>query len=68
MVQNWLRILIFLSFECVMVGSGVDNRIQILIQALIHQEGLTKHLISIRLTTFGAKGVLVFRRIKGGVI
>jgi hypothetical protein len=59
-VQNWLKILILLFFERVMVGSGVDNLIQVLIQVLIHQRGLKKYLINIRLTTFGANGVSVF--------
>jgi hypothetical protein len=47
-----------------MVGSDVDNFIQVLIQALIHQGGLKKYLISIKLTTFGANGVSVFRGIR----
>jgi hypothetical protein len=47
-----------------MVGSGVDNHIQVLVQALIHQGGFTKHLIGIRLTTFGVDGVFVFQGIR----
>ncbi len=35
-VQNWLRIPIFISFEHVAMGLGVDNLIQILIQTLMH--------------------------------
>ncbi len=64
MVQNWLKILFFLSFERVMVGSSVDNRTQVLIQVLMHQGCFTKYLIGIRLMTFGADGVYVFQGIR----
>ncbi len=47
-----------------MVGLGVDNLIQVLIQVLMHQGGFTKYLISIRLMTFGANGVFVFQGIR----
>jgi hypothetical protein len=41
---------------------GVDNLIQVLIQVLMHQRGLTKYLIGIKLMTFGANGVFCFSR------
>ncbi len=48
-VQNWLRISNFLSLEHVMVGLGANNLTLVFMQALIHQRGLTKELISNRL-------------------
>jgi len=45
--------LILLSFERVVVGLSEDNFIQVLMQALMHQGGFTKYLISIRLMAFG---------------
>jgi hypothetical protein len=39
-VQNWLKILIFLSLEFVVVRLSVDNLTLILMQALMHQGGL----------------------------
>ncbi len=61
MVQNWLKIPIFLSLDRVVVGLGVDNLIQVLMQVLMHQGGLTKDLICIKFMTFGADGVFVFQ-------
>jgi hypothetical protein len=60
-VQNWLQILIFISFECVVLGSSVDNPTQILMQALMHEGGLTKDLVGMKLITFSANGVFVFQ-------
>jgi hypothetical protein len=48
-VQNWLKIPIFLSLEHVVVGSSVDNLTLILMQTLMHQRSFTKDLISSRL-------------------
>jgi hypothetical protein len=60
-VQNWLWIPIFLSFECVVLGSSIDNLTQILMQALMHEGGLTKDLVGMKLITFSANGVFVFQ-------
>jgi len=57
MVQNWLKISILLSLEHVVVGLGIDNLIQILMQALMHERSFTKYLIGKRFMTFGANGV-----------
>jgi hypothetical protein len=51
----------------VVVGSVADNRTQVLMQALMHERGLTKDLISKRLMTFGADGVFVFQGTKSSV-
>jgi hypothetical protein len=67
-VQNWLRIPIFISFEHVAVGLNVDNLIQILMQTLMHEGGPMKILISKRLVNFGVDGVFVFQGIRSGVI
>ncbi len=67
MVQSWSEIPIFLSLDSVVVGLGVDNLIQVLMQALMHQGGLIKNLIGIKFMTFGANGVSVFQGIKLGV-
>jgi hypothetical protein len=42
-VQNWLKLPIFLSLECVVVKSNADNLTLILMQALMHQRGLTEN-------------------------
>ncbi len=48
------------------VGSGVNNLIQIFMQALMH-EGGTKKLISKKLMTFSANGVFVFQSTRSKV-
>jgi hypothetical protein len=63
-----LRIPIFLSFEHVVVGLNTDNFTQVLMQAMMHQGGFTKDLISIRHMTFGIDGVSVFQGTRLGVI
>jgi hypothetical protein len=67
-VQNWLRIPIFISFKHVAVGLGVDNLTQIPMQTLMHERGLMKFLIGKRLMTFGVDGVFVFQDIRSSVI
>ncbi len=67
MVQNWSKP-ILLSLDYVVVGSGFDNLIQVLMQVLMHQGGFTKDLIGIKLMTFGADGVSIFQGIKSNVI
>jgi hypothetical protein len=66
-VQNWSKP-ILLSLDYVVVGSGFDNLIQVLMQVLMHQGGFTKDLIGIKLMTFGADGVSIFQGIKSNVI
>jgi hypothetical protein len=44
-----------------MVRSSADNFIQVLMQALMNQGGLTKDMIGKKLITFGANGVFVFQ-------
>ncbi len=61
MVQNWLRIPILLSFECVVVESSADNLTQVFMQALMHEGSLMKYLIGKKLMTFDANGVLFFK-------
>ncbi len=67
MVYNWLAIPIFLSFECVVARSSVNNLTQALMQALMRQRGFTKKLISTRLMTFGTGGISTFQGIRLGV-
>ncbi len=45
----------------VVLGSSVDNLTQILMQALMHEGGLTKDLVVMKLITFSANGVFVFQ-------
>jgi hypothetical protein len=52
----------------VVVGLGVDNLIQVFMQVLMHQGGLTKDLISIKLMTFGVDGLFIFQGSKLSVI
>jgi hypothetical protein len=63
-VQNWLRIPILLSLECVVLGSSVDNLSQILMQALMHEGGLTKDLIRKKFMAFSANGGFFFQGTK----
>jgi hypothetical protein len=62
-----LAISIFLSFECVVAKSNVNNLTQALMQALMHQKGFTKKLIGTRFMTFGTDGVSTFQGIRLGV-
>ncbi len=43
----------------VVVGSSDDNQTQVLMQALMYEEGFQKNLINNRFMTFGANGVSV---------
>jgi hypothetical protein len=52
------------SLKCVVVGSGVNNLIQVFMQALMHEGGLTKKLIGKKLMTFSVNGVFVFQSIR----
>jgi hypothetical protein len=45
----------------VVLGSSVDNLTQILMQALMHERGLTKDLVSMNVITFSANGVFAFQ-------
>jgi hypothetical protein len=55
------------SLKCVVVGLGVNNFIQVFMQALMH-EGGTKKLIGKKLMTFSANGVFVFQSIRSKII
>ncbi len=59
MIQNWLQILIILSYECMVVGLDVDNCTQVFMQPLIHEGSFTKELITKRLLTFGVDEVSI---------
>jgi len=61
MIQNWLQILVFLSYECMVVGLDVDNFTQVFMQPLIHEGSLKKELITKRLLTIGVNGVSIFQ-------
>ncbi len=63
MIQNWLQILIFLSYECMVVGLDVDKFTQVFTEPLIHEGSLTKELIIKRLLTFGVDGVSISKRL-----
>jgi hypothetical protein len=67
-VQNWLRIPIFTSFEHVAAGLGLDNLTQILMQTLMHEGCPMKNLISKWLMNFGADGIFVFQGTRSSVI
>jgi len=54
--------------KCVVVGSGANNLIQVLMQALMHEGGLMKNLIGKKLMTFSANGVFVFQSTRSSVI
>jgi len=47
---------------------SANNLTQVLMQALMHQGGLTKDLIGIRLMTFGVDGVSIFQGTRSSVI
>jgi hypothetical protein len=51
-----------------MVGLGVDIFTQVLMQALMHEGGLTKNLMGKKLMTFSAYWVSIFQGIRSGVI
>jgi hypothetical protein len=67
MVQNWLQIPILLCLDEV-ARSSIDNLIQIFMQALMHEKGLTKDLIGKKLLTFIANGIPIFQSIRLVVI
>jgi PII-like signaling protein len=46
-----------------MARSNANNLAQVFMQALMHEGGLMKDLISEKLMTFGANGVFVFQGI-----
>jgi len=55
------------SLKCVVVGSRVNNLIQVFMQTLMHEGGLTKKLIGKKLMTFNANGVFVFQSTRSKV-
>ncbi len=63
-VQNWLKLPIFLAMECVVARSSAYNLTLILMQTLMHQGGLTKKLIGSRFMTFEVDGIFVFQSTK----
>jgi hypothetical protein len=60
-VQNWLRIPIFLSLECVVVGSSAHNLTLVLMQTLMYQKNFTKELIGSSLSHLELMGFLFFK-------
>jgi len=52
-VQNWLHMLIFYLFECVVVISNVNNFVQV--EALMHKGNFMKDLIAIPMITYEGK-------------
>jgi hypothetical protein len=55
------------SLECVVAKSSVDNLIQVLMEALMTQGGLTKDMIGKMLMTFGANSVFIFQGVRSRV-
>ncbi len=49
-VQNWLQMLIFCSFKCVVVRSNVNNFVQV--EALMHKRNFMKDLIALPMITY----------------
>jgi hypothetical protein len=56
-VQNWCRILVFISLELVTNGRGVDNLTKVIMGALKEHDGLYDVDV---LISFGVDGVHVF--------
>jgi hypothetical protein len=61
-IQNFL-----FSFEFVVTGLGANNLTRVLMQAPMHEKGLTNYLISKRFMTFGVDQVFIFQGTKLGV-
>ncbi len=67
MVQNWVRILIFISLDKVLEGLSSDNLTKVIMEALIIGGGLPRDQIAQKLICFGVDGVNVFQGTKNGV-
>ncbi len=62
------QFMLFFFLKCVVVGSGANNLIQVFMQALMHEGGITKNLIGKKLMTLSANGVFFFQSIRSSII
>jgi hypothetical protein len=66
-VQNWVKILILISLDKMLKGSGSDNLTKVIVEALTIGGGLPRNLIAQKFIFFGANGINVFYGTKSGV-
>jgi len=66
-VQNWVRIPIFISLDKVFEGLSSDNLTKVIMEALIIGRGFPRDQIAQKLICFGVDGVNVFQGTKNGV-
>jgi hypothetical protein len=59
-VQDWCRILVFISLELITNGRGVDNLTKVIMGALKEHDGLYDVDVVVKLISFGVDGVNVF--------
>jgi len=67
LMQNWVRILILISLDPIIEGSGSDNLTKVIMEALMIGGGVATDQIVQKLICFGANGVNVFQSTKNGV-
>jgi hypothetical protein len=66
-VQNWVRIPIFIYLDKVLESLSSDNLTKVIMEALTIGGGLPKYQIAQKLICFGVDGVNVFQGTKNGV-
>ena len=66
-IQDWERVLLFLCFEHVTEGGGVDNIMKMILGALTNEGGLNPHQIRDRFMAFGIDGASALQGKRNGV-
>jgi hypothetical protein len=66
-MENWVRIPILISLDCVLEGFGFDNLTKVIMEALTIGGGMLRDQIVSKLMNFGTNGVNVVQGTKYGV-
>lgn len=66
-VQNWVKIPIFISLDQVLEGNGNDNLTKMIMEVFTIGGGMPRDQVSTKLINFGVEGVNVFQGTKFGV-
>ncbi len=66
-VENWARIPILISLDCVLEGSSSNNFTKVIMEALTTRGGMPRDYIASKLMSFGVDNVNVFQGTKSSV-
>ncbi len=66
-MENWVRIPILISFDCILEGSRIDKLTKVIMEALSIGGGMPRNHVATKLICFGGDNVNVFQSTKFGV-